>query len=309
MPAERDVRLPPELMVAPATDTAATSPSEGGRRAIRRSRLRSVVPAVVVVLGVIVFASPLVIVVVTALQPEFSLIQRGPAALPEHFDLGNFAAAWTSADLATYYRNSLLLLVVKVPIGIVVASLAAYPLAKLRFRSRRLVLVVVLVGLGVPQVITLYPLLETMRYLGFSGSLWSLLLPYLAFGMPFEVLIMRGAFAKVPRELLEAARIDGASERFIWLHVCMPLVLPAVASLAILDGVATWNEFVIALTLLGGQSNDTLPLGILNLQGQFSTNYAQLEAGVILCILPMILLFVVARKYLTQGVASGALKS
>jgi raffinose/stachyose/melibiose transport system permease protein len=247
------------------------------RRGPRR-RLRAVIAAVVVVLGVIVFAAPLIIVVVTALQPEFSLIQRGPAALPEHFDLGNFAAAWTNGDLATYYRNSLLILVVKVPIGIVVASLAAYPLAKVRFRLRRPVLVVVL-------------------------------LPYLAFGMPFEILIMRGAFAKVPLELVEAARIDGASERFIWLRVCMPMVLPAVASLAILDGVATWNEFVIALTLLGGQSNDTLPLGILNLQGQFQTNYAQLEAGVILCILPMILLFVVARKYLTQGVASGALKS
>jgi len=292
----------------PAHEQVAAQSAHSASKMLRRGprrRLRAVIAAVVVVLGVIVFAAPLIIVVVTALQPEFSLIQRGPAALPEHFDLGNFAAAWTNGDLATYYRNSLLILVVKVPIGIVVASLAAYPLAKVRFRLRR----PVLVGLGVPQVITLYPLLETMRHIGFGGSLWALLLPYLAFGMPFEILIMRGAFAKVPLELVEAARIDGASERFIWLRVCMPMVLPAVASLAILDGVATWNEFVIALTLLGGQSNDTLPLGILNLQGQFQTNYAQLEAGVILCILPMILLFVVARKYLTQGVASGALKS
>jgi raffinose/stachyose/melibiose transport system permease protein len=294
-----------EQVVAQSAGSSSKMPLRRGPR----RRLRAVIPALVVVFGVIVFAAPLIIVVVTALQPEFSLIQRGPAALPEHFDLGNFAAAWTNGDLATYYRNSLLILVVKVPIGIVVASLAAYPLAKVRFWLRRPVLVVVLVGLGVPQVITLYPLLETMRHIGFGGSLWALLLPYLAFGMPFEVLIMRGAFAKVPLELVEAARIDGASERFIWLRVCMPMVLPAVASLAILDGVATWNEFVIALTLLGGQSNDTLPLGILNLQGQFQTNYAQLEAGVILCILPMILLFVVARKYLTQGVASGALKS
>jgi raffinose/stachyose/melibiose transport system permease protein len=300
--AQRGVKVLPELNVALSTDPPSTLRARTGPR----QRLRAVIAAVVVVLGVIVFAAPLIIVVVSALQPEFSLIQRGPAALPEHLDLGNFAAAWTSGDLATYYRNSLLILVVKVPIGIVVASLAAYPLAKVRFRLRRPVLVVVL---GVPQVITLYPLLETMRHLGFGGSLWALLLPYLAFGMPFEVLIMRGAFAKVPRELVEAARIDGATERFIWLHVCLPLVLPAVASLAILDGVATWNEFVIALTLLGGQNNDTLPLGILNLQGQFQTNYAQLDAGVILCILPMILLFFVARKYLSQGVASGALKS
>jgi len=261
-----------------------------------------------VLIGCLVFMVPLIVLILTALQPENNIISNGPAAVPTSLTLSNFPAAWTTGDLGKYYVNSALILLVKVPVGIIVASLAAYPLTKFRFRARKFVLVLLLIGLGVPQVITLYPLLQISRFTHLDGSIWVLILPYLAFGMPFEILVMRGAFMNVPRELIEAARVDGARERRIWARVCMPLVLPAIASLAILDGVATWNEFVIALTLLNSQSNDTLPIGILNLQGQFSTNFAQLTAGVIICVIPMVVLFFLARRYLTKGVAAGAVK-
>jgi raffinose/stachyose/melibiose transport system permease protein len=272
------------------------------------SRYRTIVVSVLFIVGALVFLAPLLIVLVTALQPESDLIMHGPAAVPQHLTLGNFPAAWTQGQLGTYYRNSLLILVVKVPLGILLSSLAAFPIATRRFRGRKAVLVFLLVGLGVPQVITLYPLLVMAGHIGLGGSLWSLLLPYIAFGTPFEILVMRGAFAGIPTGLLEAARVDGASEMYVWARVCMPLVLPAIASLAILDGVATWNEFVIALALLSNQTSYTLPLGIYNLVGQFSSSYAQLEAGAILCILPMIMLFFVFRKYLVRGMAGGAVK-
>lgn len=258
--------------------------------------------------GVIVFLSPLFVILLTAAQPQMDLIQRGPASIPHTFDFSNFTTAWTAGGLATYYRNTILILLVKVPFGVVFSSLAAYPIAHHRFRGRKLVFVSLLFGLGVPQVITLYPLLRITQATGTNGSIWVLLLPYLAFGFPFEVLVMRGAFATVPSELVEAARMDRAPEFFIWLRICMPLVLPTLASLCILDGVATWNEFVIALALIGKQSNYTLPLGIFNLVGQFQSNYPELAAGVVLCVLPMILLFAIARRYLTAGVAAGGLK-
>src|SRR5579875_2328559 len=241
--------------------------SARGRKRWRHILLRAAASGLFVV-AALVFLAPLLIVVITALQPESAIIQRGPAALPEQFTLSNFGQAWGQGDLGRYYLNSFLILVVKVPLGVVVTALAAYPLATMRFRARKFLLVLLLVGLGVPQVIALYPLLIMVSKIGLSGSLWSLLLPYIAFGTPFEVLVMRGAFAGIPRELLEAARVDGASERYIWARVCIPLVLPAIASLVILDGVATWNEFVIALALLSNQSSYTLPLGINNLIGE-----------------------------------------
>jgi raffinose/stachyose/melibiose transport system permease protein len=198
--------------------------------------------------------------------------------------------------------------VVKVPLGVLLAALAAYPIAHMRFPFRKTIFVLLLVGLGVPQVITLFPLIKLTHEFGFGNTIWILLLPYLAFGFPFEILVMRGAFAGVSREYIEAARMDGASEFFIWWRICLPLVVPALVALLILDGVATWNEFIIALALINQQSNYTLPLGIFNLNGALTFNYSELAAATLMAVLPMILLFALARKYLTQGVATGGLK-
>jgi raffinose/stachyose/melibiose transport system permease protein len=303
------------VRAASPADPITLTPAVPARKTARRRRQpgrpavsQRLVVGLIVLAGCIVFATPLLLVLFTSIQPETQVITNGPASLPHHFTMGNFSAAWTGGALGRYYRNSLLILVVKVPVGIVLSSLAAYPLSKMRFRGRKTILVCLLVGLGVPQVVTLYPLLELSKDVGLSGSVWILLLPYLAFGMPFEIFVMRGAFASVPEEVLEAARIDGAGEFRIWARVCMPMVLAPLASLAILDGVATWNEFVIALALLSNQSSDTLPIGISNLQGQFGVNFAQLSAGVLIAVAPMVLLFFVARRYLVRGVAAGALK-
>jgi raffinose/stachyose/melibiose transport system permease protein len=300
--------MSPKLPGAAAEGLVAKGAFASGRAQAKRRVLQQVVVSVVFVLGALIFLAPVLIVLVTALQPQSAIIQRGPAALPEQFTFANFTQAWSQGDLGQYYLNSFLILVVKVPLGILLTSLAAYPLATMRFRSRKAFLVLLLVGLGVPQVITLYPLLIMVSHIGLGGSLWSLLLPYLAFGTPFEILVLRGAFAGVPRELFEAARVDGAPERYIWARVCLPLVMPAIASLVILDGVATWNEFVIALALLSNQSSYTLPLGINSLQGEFTSSYTELEAGALICIVPMIILFFLTRRYLIRGMAAGAVK-
>lgn len=283
--------------------------TDGSSRAHRRTRLwPSRAGGIVVICGSIVFISPVLIMALTALQPFSDILANGPAALPQTLTLSNFSSAWSMGGLGTYYLNSLMILVVKVPLGVLVASLAAYPLAKHRFWGRKLTLTVFLVGLGIPQVITLYPLLLLTHDLKLSGSVWVLLLPYIAFGLPFEILVMRGAFRQIPQEMIEAAWVDGASELRVWGRICMPNILPAIAALALLDGVSTWNEFIIALTLLTDRTMYTLPIGILGLEGQFQTNYSQLEAGAFLGVLPMILLFFIARRYLIRGVAAGGLK-
>lgn len=256
----------------------------------------------------LLFLAPLLIVLLTALQPESDILSRGIAAVPQHFTLSNFGGAWSGGSLASYYRNSLLIVIVKVPLGITVSALAAYAIAHLRFKMRRGLFSLLLLGLGFPSIVALYPLLKMLHAMGLGGSLWVLLLPYLAFGIPFETLVMRGAFASIPGEMLEAARVDGAKELKIWATICVPMVLPAVASLVLLDAVATWNEFVMALVLIANQQNYTIPIGLLNFQGQFTTNYSQLSAGILICIVPMIILFLVARRWLTRGLATGAVK-
>lgn len=260
------------------------------------------------VLVCLVFLFPLLIVIATALQPEADILSRGVARVPAHLVLGNFASAWSDGGLASYYRNSVFIVAVKVPLGIIISALVAYPIAYFRFRLRRAIFVLLLLGLGFPVIVALFPMLRLLRDIGLGGTLWVLLPPYVAFGLPFETLVLRGAFANVPRELLEAARIDGAGELRIWLRICVPAVLPALASLAVLDAVTTWNEFVIALVLISNQQHYTLPLGLLNFQGQFTSNYSQLAAGIVICIVPMVVLFLIARRWLVGGMASGAVK-
>lgn len=156
-----------------------------------------------IVAGCLIFLAPVLIMLSTALQPEASIVQRGPAAFPQQLGFGNFTSAWSQGDLGSYYLNSILILIVRVPCAVLISSLAAYPIAKMRFRARKSLLVALVVGLGVPQVILLYPLLSISRHLGVSGSLWVLIGPYIATGVPFEILVMRGAFAGIAREYLE----------------------------------------------------------------------------------------------------------
>ena len=297
-------RSPPETSRTPLV----VPPSGGKRGAFPRWSTTAVARWAAVIVGCLIFLTPAIAILLTALQPESSIAQRGPAAVPNQLTLSNFSSAWSTGELGHYYINSLLITLCRVPLAILVSSLAAYPLAKIRFRGRKVLLVLLVVGLGVPQVILLYPLLQITRHLPLSSTVWVLLLPYVATGIPFEILVMRGAFMGVSREYLEAARIDGARERYVWARICIPMVKPAIFALALLDFVWTWNEFVIAYVLLSNQSSQTLPVGILNLEGLFSTNYAQLAAGVVLCTIPMVLFFFVARKYLTRGIAVGGVK-
>ncbi len=135
--------------------------------------------------GCLIWLLPLLISLTTALQPEFDVL-AGLSVIPHHLTFSNFSDAWTQGELAQYYKNSLIIVAVKVPLGVALASLAAFPLARYRFRGRRAILTLFLVGLGITPLVALYPLTILLKHIGIGGSLWSLLFPYIAFGLPFE---------------------------------------------------------------------------------------------------------------------------
>jgi raffinose/stachyose/melibiose transport system permease protein len=134
------------------------------------------------------------------------------------------------------------------------------------------------------------------------------ILPYLAFGIPYQVFILQGFFRHIPRELGEAARIDGASHFIIFSRIFLPISLPVLAALFILDFVATWNEFAMALVLLQDRNMWTLPLGLSAFQGQFSRDYGQLNAAIVVTVLPATLVYLIFQRYFVSGLTSGAVK-
>ncbi|HLS89736.1 MAG TPA: carbohydrate ABC transporter permease [Limnochordia bacterium] len=256
----------------------------------------------------LVFLIPFGIVAFTSVKSQGELIMGGVLALPKQFRWSNFVRAWEIGKFGIYFKNSGLLLLIKVPLGIFLAALAAYPLAKMKFRFNNAIFILFLLGLTIPVHVILIPMVIMVKNLGLTNTLWSLIFPYVAIGLPFQIFVMRGFFRLIPDELLEAARIDGASELWIFLRIMLPLSLPALATLYIIDAVATWNELLVALVLVNADAARTVPLGLLRFQGQFASNYTQMMAGVLIVIAPMIALYIFLQQYLIAGLSAGAVK-
>jgi raffinose/stachyose/melibiose transport system permease protein len=251
---------------------------------------------------------PFLFVVMTALRPQGDLLSRGAFSLPSAIRWSNFARAWEIGHFDIYFRNSGLLILFKVPLGILLASLAAYPLAKMNFRLNAPIFLFFLLGLAIPIHVTLLPLVIMVKQMGIANTLWALIPPYVVFGLPLQILVMRGFFRTIPTELIEAARIDGASELRIFGQLMLPLSVPALATLFIIDALATWNELLIALVLISAEEWRTVPVGLLHFQGEFSSQYTQMMAGVVIAMLPILVLYVVFQRYLVSGITAGALK-
>ncbi len=273
-----------------------------------QERFTSTILYIILITMAVVWLAPFLIIVLTSVRNMGDLIENGVFAWPEQFVLSNFERAWNIGNFSTYFRNSLILIILKVPLGIVIASLAAYPLAKMRFRLNNAIFIFFLMGLAIPVHVTLTPLLVMMKQLGIQGTLLALIPPYVVFGLPFQIFVMRGFFRTVPSELLEAARLDGSSEMGIFWRILMPLSVPALATLFIIDALATWNELLIALVLISATEWRTVPAGLLQFQGQFSSQYTQLMAGVLLSITPIVTLYVFLQRYMVAGLTAGALK-
>jgi raffinose/stachyose/melibiose transport system permease protein len=282
--------------------TASTTPQRRKRRIPRLPWSRG---AVIIV--TLFWIAPFAVLLTTAFRTEADFLANGPFSLPSHLTLASFDTAWDTGQFGTTYRNSLLLVLVKVPLGVAIAAPLAYSVSKLRLRFGGAVLFIVLIGLAVPIFIILVPMFTMLRSASLIDSIWGLLPPYLAVGVPFEVLVLASFFREFPDDLMDAARVDGASEFRIFRKIVLPLSLPALITVFILDAVATWNELLMALIILSSAEHRTVPVGLLNFQGQFTTNFTGLSAGILIAIVPILIVYALLQKWIVGGLA-GALK-
>lgn len=263
---------------------------------------------IALVLTSLLWALPFVIMFLTSVKSTADISATAPWSLPTTWEWGNYAEAFRVGSLGTTGLNSLLIALIKVPLGLFLAAAAAFAIARLRFRAHRLVLGLIAIGSMVPIQIALGPLFNTMLSLGLLDSRPGLLLPYLAFGIPYAVFVLYGFFRAIPDELEESARLDGASTRRIFLQVILPLAKPALAALFILDFVGTWNEYAMATTLLRSQDNWTVPLAVQSFSTQHGTDYGPLNAFIILSAVPVVIVYLMFQRYFVQGALAGAVK-
>ncbi len=256
----------------------------------------------------LVWLGPFLFVAMTSIRGQGEMLSNGVFSIPTTFRLSNFAVAWNVGHFSTYFVNSSIVTATKVPIGVLIASLAAYPLAKMRFAGSTPIFVLFLIGLAIPIHVTLLPVFILLKNIGVLNTLFALYPPYVAFGLPFGIFVMRGFFRGIPTELIEAARLDGASELTIFARVMLPLAKPAVVTLFIIDGLNTWNEFLLALVLIQTDRWKTVPLGLLNFQGEYGSRYPELTAGILIAIAPILVVYLLFQRYLVGGLTTGAIK-
>lgn len=235
-------------------------------------------------------------------------IFRDPFALPSTWTFANYIEAWGRGNFSTYFMNSVLVTTASVIIVLVIGSLAAYPLGRYAFKGRDWLLLYFLSGLMLPIRLGILPLFFLMRELGLLNTLWSLIFVYSASGLPFTIFVLSNFFKTIPKELEEAARLDGASEIRIYAQVMLPLIRPALATVAIFNFIPWWNDFFFPLIFIRVERFKTLPLGLFSFFGEHSNNWALLFAGLTITALPLLILYLFASQQIIKGLTSGALK-
>jgi putative chitobiose transport system permease protein len=250
---------------------------------------------------------PLLWLLSTALKsPQENLFQIPPQWIPQHPTLENFVTVWTSQPFGRYLFNSSFVALCTVVCNLLFCSLAAYPLARLEFRGRGVIFAGILATLAIPFQIIMVPLYVLTVQLRLNNTYLGIMFPYLAGA--FGIFLLRQAFAAVPKELEEAARMDGCSELGIWGRIMLPAIRPALVTLAIFTFIGSWSDFLWPLIVLDRPELYTLPLGVAQLSGAFSLDWRLISAGAILSIVPVLLLFVLVQRYIISTNASSGIK-
>lgn len=290
---------------AALVETVDGPPARPGRRGRRRPTPSSVLRYGVVAAGAAVMLFPFLWTVITSITPEGSLA-GGPTLVVEDPTLAAYRTLLDTLPMWRIVLNSFWAAVASTLFQLVTGAMAAYGFARLEFRGRNLVFGLYLATLMVPLQVLVVPLFIEMRTLNLQDTYAGLLAPSIA--SAFGIFLLKQAVEGVPRELDEAATIDGAGHLRIFLQIVLPLVRPALATVAVFAFMASWNGFLWPLVIIRSPEFMTLPLGLATLQGQFTTQWDVVMAGSVFSILPIAVVYLLAQRHIIAGVAHTGIK-
>jgi multiple sugar transport system permease protein len=249
---------------------------------------------------------PFIWMLSTSLKSLDEVFLFPPKWIPSKLQFRNYTSLWQDFPMSTWIFNSLKV-TLSVTIGVLItSSMAAYAFARINFPGRNVLFYMYLGALMIPGWVMLVPNFVLMRHLGWIDTHWALIIP--AIGQPFGTFLLRQFFLTIPKELEEAARVDGAGHFQIFTQIILPLSMPALATLFVFQFLAIWNEFLWPLIVLNSPEKFTVPLGLAFLNTAHSTDWTRLMAGSMILLVPVILLFVVAQRYYVRGIALTGLK-
>lgn len=282
------------------TDTRTTRSTVSRMPSVRRSLL-----CAVLIVGALVMVFPFVWTIVTSITPGATLTTT-PKLIPDNPSLAPYLELFDRVPFGQVIVNSLLIAVVSTVLQLVTSAMAAYVFSRMPFPGRGAIFVLYLATMMIPFQVLIVPLFAEMKALGLINTYLGAILPTIA--SAFGVFLLRQAMNTVPRDLDQAATLDGAGHFRVFFQIVLPLVRPALATLAVFAFLNTWNSFLWPLIILRDPLMQTLPVALSSLQGQYSTEWDVLMAGSVISIIPMFALYVFAQKYIVQGVAGTGLK-
>ena len=255
----------------------------------------------------LVMLFPLLWLFSTALKsPSENIFQFPPQLLPSQPTLQNFVRVWQTNPFGQYLFNSTLVAFLTVSLNLLFCALAAYPLARLEFRGRELIFSAIVCTIMIPFQIVMIPLYVLTVQLGIRNSYIGIIFPELA--SAFGIFLLRQAFQGVPKEMEEAARMDGCSELGLWWYVMLPAIRPALVTLAIFVFIGSWSDFLWPLIVIDRPEFYTLPLGVATLAGTFSLDWRLIAAGSVISIAPILLLFLFLQRYIVPTETGSGVK-
>ena len=256
---------------------------------------------------------PFLWLISTALKGiDENIFQYPPVFIPQNITFDNFKGAWKQIPFLLYFMNSFIVAGFTVILNLIFSSLAAYPLARMQFKSKNIIFSLILSTIMIPFQAIMLPVylivlkLHLVDSYGFTAGYLGLILPFAV--NAFGIFLMRQTFLAIPKEMEEAAFIDGCSVFNIWRSILLPMTAPSLAVLAIFTFIGSWGEFLWPSIVLTNKFLYTLPVGVNDLQGLFSANWRYIAAGAIISIIPVLIFFIIMQKYFISGQNEGALK-
>ena len=279
----------------------------GGSKTRRRTLLGG--RLLLLTAGGVVMVLPFVYMIATSFKPNALVLEIPPKFLPSHPTTANYTGAWTSNKFGRYFLNSVMVALATTFLSVWLSSMMAYAFARFRFPGRGLLFGCLLIGLMVPTMMLIIPQFLLAKNLHMLDSLPGLVFFYVGGTLALNTFLLRSFFQDIPRELEEAMVVDGAGPWKRYLRLILPLSRPALATVAIFSFLASWDEFIWALTVINDPNKRTLPIAIALFQGEHSTSWGLVFAASAIAILPVITIFVAFQRQFVSGLASGALKA
>ncbi len=250
---------------------------------------------------------PLYWMVATSFKSGAQLFTDPPTYIPS-FTLDNYREAFINRPLLTYARNSLIVAFISTPLSVMIAALAAFAFGRYQFAGRNTMLFMILAIRMLPGLIVAMPLFLIFRELGLVDNLLGLILAYTAFNLPFNIWLLQAFFAEIPRELEEAAIVDGASPLQVFWQIMVPMAVPGLVASAVLCLLLAWNEFSFALILTYTLDSQTLPIAIAGFSSERGTYFGAMAAAGTMAAIPIFIFAVFIQRYLVRGLTAGAIK-